>query len=808
MGRTSEGVRRVMAFLRAAVASVPNTTRSLRRAPGFVAIATLSLGAALGLSTSVFALIDSMRHPRSPYRDVDQLYVVFVYQFSRQGPSSADVEQALRGLKGVAGVASARAVTADIEVGDGVVRANVVHARPGYFPILEIRPRRGRLPTADDMTRGDIALVSDALWRSEFGDRVHTEGAMLIVAGRQYAIIGVMPDGAAAFSDAQVWIPETDVAGSGAGTPFVRLAHGAADTASVKSQLHALSQRWTAMYTRPGERPFSVKLFSLRPDPLALKDFHVALIGAAVCVLLIACANVSALMLARGVVRRRDYALRLALGAGREEIAREVILEVAALAVAGCVAGALVATWAIGLITRATPDELRWQEFVQPHWSLRVLALSGLAVLVSVAVAGGFPAWRASRIDPMTPLKEGSGGNTGRAGTRFRWLVMAELALSMTLVMGASLMMKSANKMAAYDFGYDARSLLAVDIFIWYRDTTAPAVRARAYEQLLSRVKSLPGVRDAASYSPCGYKYSVVTSDRTIEGGAAAFVPNGCFVGSAGLFRTLGIEMADGRDFIDGDNARDGAAILDERTARRLFPHERAVGRMVKLGDAGDTLPWLPVVGVVRNRELQFNRFPETGPDTTSRVYATLPLSAHMFGDLIIRPEPGSRGIEAGVSRAIRATLPPRSWSHIRPWVQGYRDDLRSEQFLSLLFTLLGIASLALGAAGLFSVISYIAGQRMREFAVRIALGATNGSVLRLVMKDALLMALGGTAAGAGLGMWAGFLLWDKMWGVYPVDAQALMAGEATLLLVTMLGCLVPALRATRADPVEVLRAA
>jgi len=160
------------------------------------------------------------------------------------------------------------------------------------------------------------------------------------------------------------------------------------------------------------------------------------------------------------------------------------------------------------------------------------------------------------------------------------------------------------------------------------------------------------------------------------------------------------------------------------------------------------------------------------------------------------------------VWHVLRTSMPPHSIWHVGSWVESYSESVRGEQFLSLLFSLLGAVSLALGAAGLFSVISYIAGQRNREFAVRIALGATKQNVLNLVMKEALIMALGGTAVGAGLGMWAGFLLWNRMWGVYPVDAQALIAGETTLLLVTMLACLAPALRATKANPVDVLRAA
>jgi putative ABC transport system permease protein len=264
--------------------------------------------------------------------------------------------------------------------------------------------------------------------------------------------------------------------------------------------------------------------------------------------------------------------------------------------------------------------------------------------------------------------------------------------------------------------------------------------------------------------------------------------------------------MVDGRDFLQGDDAT-GAIILGARTAHQLYPHERAIGRMLKLGTAASAA-WFPIVGVVADREFYLPPFPEAGPDTTGQVYAMMPSARTDLGQLVIRPVPGATGIELAVWQVLRTSLPPHSIWHVTPWLQTYNDSVRAEQFLSLLFTLLGVVSLGLGAAGLFSVISYIAGQRNREFAVRIALGATRQNVLTLVMKEALLMALGGTAVGAGLGMWAGFLLWNKMWGVYPVDAQALIAGEVTLLLVTMLACLAPALRATKANPVDVLRAA
>ncbi|MFI5233695.1 MAG: FtsX-like permease family protein, partial [Gemmatimonadales bacterium] len=722
--------------------------------------------------------------------------------------------------RGVSAHSSARYIYDNVDFPDGSERRGILYTRPAFFDVLGVRPRLGRLWTADDAAHGDVAVVSDALWRRRFGNRARVDGATLAVGDNQYKVIGVLPPHAE-FNEGpgqDIWIPDPTPM-TFVGEPIVRIPGGAADTVIVQRQLNELTRRWSKLYLTAHDHPYWARLISRRPDPLELQDYHRAMIGAALCVLLIACANVAALMLARGMVRRRDYALRLALGAARAEVAREVVVEVAVLAVVGCVVGALVATWAVGLITRATPAEMNWQGFAQPQWSVRVFAASGLAVLVSIAIAGGFPAWQAGRTDPMGPLKENSGGTTGRAGTRFRWLVMAELALAMMLVMGASLMIKSAVRMAAYDFGYAARSLTAVDVYFprrfvsndnrieFYKDTLSDTGKVRFNTEILARVAAIPGVRGVAKFTGCNLKNGAVTTDRTVEGGAPGYVPSNCHVTSAGLFAAMGVPIADGRDFIPGDDAT-GAIILNERTARLLFPHERAVGRTLKLGDLASDKPWLPIVGVVRNYDPAFNWFPEAGPDTSQQMYAILPTSRANLGRLIVRVAGDSRDVDLALWKELRPTLPPHSEVHISPWMEGYQDSLRNEQFLSILFTLLGVASLLLGAAGLFSVISYIAGQRNREFAVRIALGATKSNVLNLVMKEALVMALGGTAIGAGLGMWAGFLLWNKMWGVYPVDAQALIAGETTLLLVTMLACLLPALRATKANPVDVLRAA
>ncbi len=807
MTAMSERVRGAIAFVRATVGALPQTSRSLRRAPGFVAIATLSLGAALGMSTSVFALIDAMTHPVSPYRDVDQLFEVNVFGSAKISPSAADMREALAGIAGIEKLATVSWGYPDVEAGDQLSKVGVAQTHSGFFEMLGARPRLGRIPSPDEAQRGNVAVVSDNFWKLHYANRREIGDSHLSIGDNVYSIVGVMPTNATAPLNADVWRPDVEQSTGGFGIPFVQLKQGVRQK-DVQAQLTAIMNRLTKVYALgPTDRPFAASLETLRPNPLALKDFHRAMFGAAICILLIACANVAALMLSRGTVRRRDYALRLALGATRADIAREVVFEVGALAVVGCVAGAIVATWTIGLMTRATPAELSWLGFVQPQWSARVLGMSAIAVFSAIAVAGGIPAWQASRTDPAGTLKDSSGGNTGRVATRFRWLVMAEVAMSMTLLVGASLMLKSVVLMGRCDFGTDTRRLLSAQIYLTnIRGTSTPEDFKRMNRESLASVRAIPGVESASLTVPCFFDHPMVTTDRTIEGGKAGTLPT-CTNVTADYFRTLGYTIAEGRDFQDGDALGDGAVILDQKTAKVLFPHESPIGRTLKLGDLASHQPWMTIVGVVRDKYVGFNPYPERGTDSSLVMFVSAQDSSRDNHYIIARTAPGMRDAKIAVSRALFNALPRGAGIWVGPWTATYDRQLMEERFLALMFSLLGGVSLALGAAGLFSVVSYLASQRMREFAVRVALGASRENVAKLVMGDALLMALGGTAIGAGLGMWAGFMIWDKMYGVYPVDATALVAAEVTLLTVTMVACLVPALRATRADPVEVMRA-
>lgn len=806
MATLREHILTALQFIRATVTAVPHTSRSLRRAPAFVAVAALSLGAALGMSTAVFAFIDAMRHPESPYRDAAHLYEVRIFGNARVSPSVQEVREALAGISAIARVASMSISYDDVEAGESVNKVPVAHPREGFFDVLQPKLRFGRLPTAGEAQTGSAALVSDEFWRAHFRTRTDLTGAQLTIDERPYAIIGVIAANSEVMLGTSVWIPDVEGSTRAYGVPYVRLKPDAS-VAQAQAQLNAAMQRLTVEYVHPGEQAFHGSFVSLEVDPLTLRDFHKAMIAGAVCVLLIACANVAALMLARGTVRRRDYALRLALGASRADIAREVLIEVTALALIGCVGGAIIATWVVGLMTAATPVEMKWYGFSTPQWSLRVLGTSALAVLGAVAVAGGVPAWRASRTDPAGTLKDSSGGSTGRARTQFRWLVIAELAMSMALMVGASLMLKSVVLMARYDFGVDTDRLITAHAYSFGLPRTAqPAEYAQIGRDALARLRTTPGVETAAMVSSCVFDHPMVTTDRTVEGAQAATLPQ-CLNVSSQYLGTVGYAIVAGRDFEDGDVLGAGAAILDERTAHALFPHDNPIGRTLKLGNLASHKAWLPVVGIVRNRSVGFNPFPERGADTTQTIFVSTPDSTRDAHDFVIRTAAGAHNVRVAVAHTLHDVLPRRAFTHIAPWTETYDRQLAEERFLTIIFSLLGATSLLLGAAGLFSVVSYITGQRMREFAVRVALGATRDNVAGLVLREAFLMALGGTAIGAGLGMWGGFLIWDKMYGVYPVDVTALLAAEVTLVVVTMAGCLAPALRATKANPVEVMRA-
>ena len=583
----------------------------------------------------------------------------------------------------------------------------------------------------------------------------------------------------------------------------------ATDSIAVRSQLATIASNFTALYAAAPAPPYQLQLRGLRPKPPNLRDNELALllVGIAIGILAISCTNVSALALARGLARRRDYALRVALGASRLAIGGMVLSEVALLGLLGAVLGLMLAMALIGTVTHMVPEDLTWRGFFIPALTPRVFAMTTAALLAGILVAGGIPAWRASRANPSDPLKDNAGTTTGRARAEFKILVIGELSIAMALLMLASLLTLSTRNLVNYDFGFDARSLVsALVAFPGGRDSLATDRKEAALQASVSAVTGMNGVASVATEGPGRLDDNRVISDlgRGVE---PLMLRRGYVEAGPHYFATIGALYLSGRDFEAGDRAR-GAVILSNRAGKLLFPHGEALGRMVKLGGERSTRAWLPVIGIAR--DIKINLSPDADATVDTTIYATTPDRSPDYSVLIIRPA-GCRAptlnVEIGADNymgGLPRTLSPEG-SAIRRELRLDRSTaavLRSRCSRSLVRR-----SVMLLAAGLFSVMSYTVGRRLREFAVRQALGAAPSEILHLVLRGAFELALGGTAFGALLSFWASAGVSTVLFGVKNTDPVSLIIAEGTLLAVTMLASLLPAVRAMRADPVEVLRA-
>jgi predicted permease len=798
-------------MIRDLAAAFAGAARSFRRRPAFFAISTISLGLAFGFATTVFGVVDSVLHAAVPYADPDRTFTLFWWgarDKAHPGATSDEMDEAVRAIPAFDGVANSTLwFNAMLQAGERGEHRIVARVAPNFFSVTGTRQRLGRLFADDDARIGNSIVVSDAIWRAYFDDRASIGRAELSIDGKILSVIGVMPRGMnhANQYDADLWVPMAPGDTLPPGFPTVHLRPGVTQK-TAEAQLATLAARLTQQY-HVEARPYGFRLASLRPQPGRLGTGDRMLLAAAFGILFIACANVATMMLARAVARRRDLALRLSLGARTRTLVLDQLAEVLLLALAGGIAGMMVAFWGIAGATHAVPPEMRWLLMLDPHWSWRffwlVLASAGGAAVLT----GLLPAWQVSRIQPMEPLKESSGGTTGRTAHRIKFVVVAELATSLALLFGACLLGRSTLYLAAFDYGFDPRPIVTVSGRLTYRwDVERFQKRFGPVDPLsvlLPRVESMRGVESASVMGTGHPDRSQVFSDETT--GIAPLLAGSYIIGGAHFMRTMGLRMLRGRDFEPGDEAQ-GAVILDERAVPILFPGGRAIGRRVRFGGDDGGAPWLLVIGVARASDGLTPRNAD-GSLRWPPIYASVARTNAREWGIVARVPRGAPGVLVELDRELNAVLPASARARVASFSADRDRTLRFGGFMAGLFATLGAAALALAAAGLFAVLSYAVNQRMREFGVRVALGAQRRDVLALVFRDGAEMALAGTGLGALGGFVVGTLMANALYRVEPTDVVSLLVAEAVLLLVTLGGCLAPALHATRADPIEALRA-
>lgn len=775
--------------------------RSLAKSPGFVAIAVIALGVGLGLSTTMLAVLDAVLHPYVAYRNPETLYSVN-WWFGRRNPMQpAELYRYIRDNNYVFSdvVPMERYARLTLRVAGVEEEVSGVRVSPRFFPVTGVEVERGRVFRAGDGE--DVAIVSAQLWRRLNGRRSDLRGATITLGVRTYLIVGVMP----AAAGGGVWLPiapniETDAVRSGFVRPLVRLRAGVSRDeadAEMKRLAQLLTDRFAAR-----DAPFAFELYPQVRAREEIRDIQKAMVGAALAVLLIACVNLAHLMLARGLAKRRELALRMALGASRATVVRQMFAECAMITALGTALGVAVALWGAYYLRNQMPPEVRWIGLVRPELSWRVFAMTAVAAAASAVLFGLIPAIKvALAVDLDDPLKDDAGTTTGRHRQRYSPLVISEVGLALVLMMGGGLLLRTVYLLQREDDNLNTRTLYSV--WTYPRRGLDSAAAAQAMNDVLVTVRGTEGVASVAlsrTARPVGGSMTGEMEDdssRVILWAAGG----GYQVVTPDYLRVLGLPILRGRNFEPGDVAAP-VAILDAIAADRLYPRQDPVGRMVKLGAPRSNAPWVRVIGVVRSPRVLESR--DRGAPQPS-VFVAGAMEGR-GASIAIRTRSEDPRVPARLQARLRnAAGVGGSW--VMAWDYERRNELVSRAFLARIFVGMGAVALGLAALGLYGVLAYAVSRRMREFAVRLALGAEPGNLLRMVFHDGAVMLLAGTGLGAFAALAAARYLDAVLVAVLPSDVVALVLSEAVLLAVGFAAATVPARRAASANPLDIIRA-
>jgi putative ABC transport system permease protein len=777
------------------------SARALIKAPVFTTVAVVSLGLALALNTTMFALADAVLHPYVPYPEPERIVIP---AFRGGDPKHAltferrfqAVRDRLHAYDRVASFSLWRGALVQAPNSEEYRTAALVS--PEFFDVLGVHPMLGRVFALSEGSQAtQAAVISYRLWNRLFRDRSLSEGISIDVARSRYTIIGVMPRAVHyPYEITDIWLPADapllDPSVHPLGPIAVMHLRDGVTIDAFRAELMSLAASLTSEYSP--KRPLSASVIPLAIGFGSQGMFPSFVLYTVAMVLIIACANLATMLIARGMARRRDTAVRVALGATRRDVIRATLCECALIVGTGVTLGTLLTWWALYILPHYTIPFLRDLGDLLPMPSWRVFGFAVVVAMLTVIVAGLMPALRAAAVDPAEPMKDGAGSSTGRVRDRYNLLIVVEVALSTALLMCSGLFVVGVVRLAAFNFQYAAKELATTkDIQLSGKHLDATAVN-RTYQDITSRTAMIAHVRAVATQHANSPEGRVVFAENG-RAGARWINSSSYLVVSPDYFRALGIDVVRGRDFMPGD-ARGPApvVIVDERAAERLWPDiTDPVGHMVKLGAQSSSAPWLRVVGVVRSIDYMPRRDFDLPPEPL--IHVVMPDDDVQARTLFVRGDGGGgdRGRAAlalAVQREIEALVP--SLHHV----------------MALLFGSFAGFGLLLCGVGLYGVLAYTVSRRLREFAVRIALGARRRDVMRIVIHDAAVMALAGVGIGAFVALRVAHPIIVDMLGATPyAPAIALVAGELVLFTVTFIVALAPLRQAASADPVEVLRA-
>jgi predicted permease len=789
-------------------------TRTLRRAPVSAAIAVFALGIGIGLSTLIFSILQGAMLRGLPFDEPDELVRVFRADDQRGStlfPSIHDYaawRDAGRSFEGL-GALYRGTVNLSGGVDELPERMRGAFVTPSVFELLGVRPALGRLFTTDDDVVGApaVMLLGWEVWQRRFGGDAAAIGRTVRANGIETVIIGVLPERFGFPESQQVWLPLRMHASTipWGGGRWVDVVGRLGDGISMDAATADLS-RVTARIAE--EHPETHRGLSAHVETFAeLGDDERALLYimlvAVMAVLVIACVNVANLLIARAILRTKEVGIRMTLGASRWRVALPFLAESAVLAAGGALLGVAIAYAGLGVFNRSITvhDPPFWIYFTINGL---VLGFVALAAAIAAVLAGVVPAWQAARLALHDTLKDESRGTTGfRMGRLSRGLVVAEIALSLGLLAGAGLMIRSVLKLNTIDLGFPAERVFTARVGLPESGFEEPDAQRRFAADLLARLETLPGAESVTLAGTLPGRGDVGASTIAIEGrdgeGDAAYAVSN--VVSPGYFRTFDSPPVRGRDFAAADDG--GAppvAIVNLSFERRFFEDGDALGRRIRVG--GEDAPWLTVVGVVP--DLLESGVQNWRPEAVYRPIAQAPTR---FITMAARVPARPLALTPAVRDHVRALDPDLPLYDVRTLHQGVLDANFITGITGGLFAAFGMAALILASVGLYGVMSFSVDQRRREVGVRMAMGATSGDVLSLVLLQGMRQVAVGLVIGAFLAFGLSRALASSLFGVSPQDPLALVGTALLLTAVAAVACTVPALRATRVDPLEALRA-
>jgi len=792
--------------------------RMLLKQPGFSLIAVLTLALGIGANTAIFSIVNAVLLRPFPYRAPERLVILRERLYGggvNSGvsyPNFADWRAQNTAFAAIAAVRQNESFNLTSAGEPERLQGQLVSAE--FFSTLGIQPLVGRdfLPEDDQPGATPAVILSYGLWQRRFGGDESVVGKQLMLNQQSYTVVGITPPDFQFGLEADVTVPISlqaerfRVRGADPGSRVVARLKPHVSVQQAETELNLVAARLEQQYpeSNKGRRalvtPLRESFVGNARQPLLI------LLGAVGLVLLIACANVANLLLVRASGRASEMAVRVTLGASRVTLVRQLLTESMLLAALGAALGILLAFWGTSLIAAQLPDGIpRLQE---AKVDTPVLGFTLAVSLLTGLLFGLAPALQASRPNLTEGLKEGGRGSSGRRQRLRSVLVIGEVALTLTLLVGAGLLIQSFWRVLAVDPGFKAQNLLTMQVSVNNPDGQQIA---NFFEQLQQNVRNLPGVKSVAVSNglPFGNAnrpiFIIEGRPRPEPGKEAGGIR---YTVSPGYFQTMGIDLLKGRLFT-AEDTRDGqrVIVIDEALARQHFLNEDPLGKRLKQGPDS---PSLEIVGVVRHVEQdgldgQASNLAQFYTNFDQISLQGLPNNVRRI-NLLVRAEVEPLGLAAAVRSQIAALNKDQAVFNVRTMEQIVAQSVAARRFSMLLLTLFAVVALALASLGIYGLMSYIVAQHTREIGVRMALGAQASDVLKLVIGQGMLLALAGVALGLVAALALTRTMKTLLFGVSATDPLTFAALALLLVLVALLACYVPARRATRVDPAVALR--